>query len=149
MHLPPEPGLWPLAPGWWLVAAVLLTLAILAALWLYRRRQRHAYRRAALRELDTLNGGHCSLPDLLTLIRRTARTTDHHSKLAVMPGPELLKEIDSFSGGKLSATDDDSLSSLATALYNPKAPDLTAEQYRACIDATRLWIRKHKEEGQC
>jgi hypothetical protein len=77
--LPPEPGLWPLAWGWWLLLAlVVLTLAL--TFWFWRRqRQRTAYRKAALAELQALNTSYQLAPNtaqylqgLAVLLRRTA-----------------------------------------------------------------------------
>ncbi len=51
LHLPDPVGWWPLAPGWWILIALLAAgLAWLAA-YLYRRWRFHAPRRHALREL--------------------------------------------------------------------------------------------------
>jgi hypothetical protein len=51
LHLPDPVGWWPLAPGWWVVLALLATgLAWLAWRW-YRAWQFEAPRRHALREL--------------------------------------------------------------------------------------------------
>ena len=41
--LPPPPALWPLAPGWWLLAGLLLVA--LGALWYLRRRMRDWWQR--------------------------------------------------------------------------------------------------------
>tara|TARA_R100001039_G_scaffold31155_1_gene23450 strand:- start:8995 stop:9537 length:543 start_codon:yes stop_codon:yes gene_type:complete len=52
IHLPAEPGIWPLAPGWWVLAALLLALLIYGAWRLHQRLQLHRRYRSALRELD-------------------------------------------------------------------------------------------------
>jgi len=40
IKLPTEPGFWPLAPGWWLLIAVLLILAVWLGVRWYRYRQK-------------------------------------------------------------------------------------------------------------
>mgnify|MGYP001824665194 FL=1 len=45
---------WPLAPGWWCLLAVLAITVILLVLRFYRQWKADAYRRAALRELESL-----------------------------------------------------------------------------------------------
>lgn len=51
LHLPGEPGFWPLAPGWWalLVIAVVLVATLLVAA--IRRMRRNRARKFALRQL--------------------------------------------------------------------------------------------------
>ena len=40
IHLPPEIGIWPPAPGWWVL--LILVLAVIGlSIWLWRRYQRH------------------------------------------------------------------------------------------------------------
>lgn len=57
LHLPAETGWWPPAPGWWLLAALVVLLPLLWLGWQRWRRREHApaYRRAALAELEQLN----------------------------------------------------------------------------------------------
>ncbi len=77
--LPPAPGLWPLAWGWWVLLALAATV-LATGIWLWRRhRQRHAYRQAALAELAQLRETHRQSPDaarylqsLAVLLRRAA-----------------------------------------------------------------------------
>jgi len=52
LHLPEEPGLWPPAPGWWIVLAVLVALLVAAVVLLVRRQRRSRARRFALRSVD-------------------------------------------------------------------------------------------------
>lgn len=54
LHLPEAIGWWPLAPGWWLLLALLLLGLALAARASYRRHRRNAARRGALAELKRL-----------------------------------------------------------------------------------------------
>lgn len=81
IHLPPA-AWWPLAPGWWIVAALVLLLIGCAA-WLLWRHARRRTRRAALREVDALatayarDGDDVRLADGASrLLRRVARVVD-------------------------------------------------------------------------
>ncbi len=51
LHLPDAIGWWPLAPGWWLVLAMVVAVLVYLAWRLFKRWQFHAPRRYALREL--------------------------------------------------------------------------------------------------
>jgi hypothetical protein len=77
IHAPVAPPLWPPAPGWWVLAA-LLVLATLAIGWWLRRRRRH---RQALQSLydDTLEAATSPaerVAAVATLLRRAARRRD-------------------------------------------------------------------------
>jgi len=67
-------GWWPLAPGWWALAVLLLAAAVAA--WLWQRSQPRRLRRAALRELAKLEAttvGDAALARALEhLVRRYA-----------------------------------------------------------------------------
>jgi hypothetical protein len=81
IHLPPA-AWWPPAPGWWLLAVlVLVTGALVAAWFVYRRR--HGTLRALLREIDALelayprDADSARLADQASrLLRRVARRVE-------------------------------------------------------------------------
>ncbi len=52
IHLPDPIGVWPPAPGWWLLGALIIIAAVFIGCWLYRRHQRDAYRKEALGLLE-------------------------------------------------------------------------------------------------
>ena len=52
LHLPEEIGLWPPAPGWWLLGGLLAALATVTMLAI--RARRRSLRAHALRELEEL-----------------------------------------------------------------------------------------------
>ena len=54
LHLPEPIGWWPLAPGWWIVIAVLVLALGWLLLRLWRNFQFHAPRRYAIRELASV-----------------------------------------------------------------------------------------------
>ena len=50
-HLPTPVGIWPLAPGWWVVGGVTLAVILLIAYIIISRRRKRRYRRQALSAL--------------------------------------------------------------------------------------------------
>ncbi|MCJ7433495.1 MAG: DUF4381 domain-containing protein [Anaerolineales bacterium] len=80
--LPPTVPGWPSAPGWYVVFA-LLALAGVAMAWTsWKRWRANAYRRAALRELASLENA----PAMAALLRRTALAIVPRTEIAAMTG---------------------------------------------------------------
>ncbi len=77
IHLPEPGGFWPPAPGWWIVAALILVLVGALVFWLWRRHQRNRWLRAARAELDQLGARAEASPtwftELNALLKRCAR----------------------------------------------------------------------------
>lgn len=128
IHRVPAPPLWPPAPGWWLVFALLLAVGLVLAWWL-RRRRRH--RRAietlfdeALREAGD---GPAQVAAMSSLLRRAARR--HHADADVLDGEDWLAVLDA--GAK-------------PPLFQSAAGRLLVEGlYRPHIDAGELERLRH------
>lgn len=92
IHLPPQPGLWPPAIGWWILLLLIigiLTFAVIRFRRYRKRRQQIQKIQAALNTLEQhLNAGHH--PQTLAEINRLLRT------LALMHFPR--EDIASLSG---------------------------------------------------
>jgi hypothetical protein len=81
IHLPPEPLFWPPAPGWWLLAAVLLGAGWVLGRHLLRGHARRRWRRAIEAELDAIAADRerdlaARATALSGLLRRVARLVD-------------------------------------------------------------------------
>lgn len=77
IHVPPAPPLWPPAPGWWILAAVLAIAAGAALAWHLHRRRR--LRRVEALFDDTLARAETpaqAIAAMSELLRRAARTRD-------------------------------------------------------------------------
>lgn len=98
IHLPPPPGLWPPAPGWWLLAALCVVLGIAVFLFI-RPARRLRYRRQALRQLAELEKDGQLTPEALlaalsALLRRAALCAFDREACAGLTGEARLKFLD-------------------------------------------------------
>lgn len=104
IHLPAPPDFWPPAPGWWLLAAVVLALltAIGIRLWRYVKIQRQ--RQHILDLLQQLEHASPSqqTPDYLArlsqLLRRLALTRFPARQIASLTGEDWLHFLDTTGG---------------------------------------------------
>lgn len=90
IHLPPAHW-WPLAPGWWLLASLLL-LAVVGAGWWLRCRARNRSLRAALREIDALGDLHAREGDAARLADGASRLM---RRVAVRVAPDVAAQTGS------------------------------------------------------
>lgn len=95
IHLPPEIGLWPVAPGWWLLLGALLLVGF-GTLLLIRQRQRRRYRRLALQSLaqvECLEGQDLAVA-LSRLLRQAALCHFPRAEVAGLSGRAWLDFLD-------------------------------------------------------
>lgn len=100
IHLPARIGWWPPAPGWWLLAA--LVLLLVAGLLVWRaHRKRNAWRRFALAELARLRTLNAPPRDVVSalsvLLRRVAISRFPREQVAALNGEAWLAFLDSSS----------------------------------------------------
>jgi hypothetical protein len=146
IHLPPNPSWWPLAPGWWGVALLLLAIAALAV-WAWRKRHgRRVLERALLGELDML----------------VVQWRDEPQKLAAALHQLLRRAVLRYDGGAAHRLGDewrrtlaiipvdaatlDRLMTLEDAMYRPG----TSFDIDATVAATRHWLLlawRHRARG--
>lgn len=100
VHVPAAPSLWPPAPGWWLVAAVVL--ACIAIVWLLR--WRHARKVTARQRLfdDACRDlpASAQVAAMSELLRRAARRIDKHADK--LQGDAWLRFLDGKKGREFS-----------------------------------------------
>ena len=135
---------WPPAPGWYGLAAILLT--ILAVAWVYwlRARRRNRYRRLALRELagirqDTSGRALQTLPQLL---KRTALAAWPRDRVAALSGAEWHRFLDQSAGmNRFQSGAGEVLDRLAYLSRAAEAP--SAGESARLLDAAERWLRQH------
>ncbi len=137
-------GLWPPAPGWWLLGGVLLAALVAAAIWLYRRRRANAYRRRALRQLENLEARLAQDHDALAyaqsvnaLLKSAALTAFPACDIAALHGRQWLSFLESTAPGASFASD------FTAAVYSGDAQRLDARQLH--VDARR-WLVRHRSK---
>lgn len=143
IHLPQTGGFWPPAPGWWLLAALLL-IAITALIWLIRRRyQRNRWLRLAKTELARLERTAAKQPqwfaEVNQLLKRVARERYPDQYPEACSGEQwqtfLLEHLPK---GRIARQP------IAEALVNsPWQPEPTAEPAQV-LDFARTWLEAQK-----
>lgn len=141
-----EPAIswWPLAPGWWLVAALLLSLCFAVALWFYRRDKRLRWTLVAKEELNALqkdfeNGRlseQVTVSRLAVLMRRSAMAANGRQGVARATDAQwvdIILDVGNRQGFGRSAAE-----ALVTAAY--KAKPLPRAQVSELLVACHTWL---------
>jgi hypothetical protein len=93
LHLPTEPGIWPLPWGYWAIIAVVMT-TVLLLIWLTRSYKRKARaKKAALKLIASHNGSTPSAA--LEIVRQAALSYFPREDIAKLSGEQWLAFLDS------------------------------------------------------
>ncbi len=79
---PHSVGWWPLAPGWWVVISILTVVVIVLSVRRWQHWRANAYRRAALRELQSATG----VAAIADILKRTALCVWPRDQVASLSG---------------------------------------------------------------
>lgn len=136
LRTPAAIGWWPPAPGWW-VLALLVLAGIVYALWRWhRRRRRNRYRRLALAELAALQRRGAHTPAALNqLLKATALQVYPAASLAASHGERWVR----FLADRCPRVDAGELAALADH-YRPDRD----RPMDALASAAASWIRYHE-----
>ncbi len=146
IHLPDPISWWPPAPGWWLLAILVVTAIYYILRWWLRRRAYNCYRSEALCKLDELYSSlsHDRLTlcrEILTLLRRTAKTAYPDRSLESELTPKLLSQLNEYcSDPMFNKQMQEQLGNLPYQA-NPDIPEPLIQQL---YEASKYWLKKHR-----
>ncbi|MCC6491571.1 MAG: DUF4381 domain-containing protein [Pirellulales bacterium] len=151
---PPPAPWWPPAPGWWIVAAVAIYLAILGAVrWLHAWQQ-NRYRRDALRELHAIRrsavdppGQTVAVRQLAELLKRTALSAWPRQRVASLTGLPWRQFLDSTAGSQAFEQADLGAAIERGAYDMRAAASIDARRWDEMLAASEHWIRRHRREA--
>jgi len=142
--LPPAVPWWPLAPGWYVLFALILIITAVLGWRMWKRWRANAYRRTALRDLGTLHDA----PAIAELLRRTALAIVPRHLVAAKTGDAW---VDWIVGQSNEVMSPDVRKLLTAGVYGRQATDHDVDALR---DFARRWIARHhlvshdKTEGE-
>lgn len=131
--LPPDVPWWPPAPGWYVVLALFTLMSIAIAIRLVSRYRANAYRRAALRELESLEDPAA----IAELLRRTALAIAPRSVIAQRSGTAWL---DWLAAQYPEAMPDTVRTQLTAGVYGRPA---ASHELNPLRDYAARWIARH------
>jgi hypothetical protein len=144
IHLPDAVGIWPLAPGWWVLLALISSLSVGAHLVI--RARRRSLKRAAMRELDAIavsfrEGQDASEPALrlAVLLRRVAIARFPQREVAGLHGSDWAAFLLRTSGKRGGITEE-MVRGLAAAVYAGPRATPSQPQIGAWVTGARHWI---------
>jgi hypothetical protein len=151
IHLPSDVSAWPPAPGWWLLAVIIIALLCYLFIQIKKYWQRNNYRKLALKQLAELNKDQpiVYLQQLNQLLKQTALVANPSKDIASLSGDNWLAFLSSESlGDKKSLTEFQQGPGqlLAQGPYAPLASDKeqTAINVAALEQLAQQWIKQHQ-----
>ena len=104
IHAAAEPAVWPPAPGWWLLAVLLVAGLVSGSLWLLHRYRAYRLKCQIMDELDALTNSINNessiefLTQLSVLLRRIALRRYTREQVASLTGSDWLRFLDATGG---------------------------------------------------
>lgn len=149
--LPSAVSWWPLAWGWWVLLALLLTALGLVIYFRWRTKKRQAYRLVALQELNRISArfeddGNAAeyLQHLSILLRRTARSAQPCSFPIDIKGEAWLRWLDDYCPETHDGFTKGCGRVLLTGPYEAH-PDIDQAQL---LPLVRVWLQQHRNQWQ-
>ena len=146
----PDPvSWWPPAPGWYVLAAILLIIFILLAIRHWRNWRGNRYRRQSLTELSLIRAKSSAaymgrLPELL---KRTALSVWPREEVASLSGRSWHRFLDQSAGMDLFCSGaGDTLDRLAYCGNSDHAA--TDQELGQVLDAAETWLNDHSRQKQ-
>jgi cbb3-type cytochrome oxidase subunit 3 len=150
IQLPEAVGLWPPAPGWWLLAIFVVVIVIVCVVWRYRQRQRNRYRYQSASELAEAWRYYQNnqlakdyLLHLTQLLKRTAMTAYPALKVNNLHGQAWLVFLDDTHSGNKQDFTSGVGKSLSDLPYQRTVDQVDLEPlHLLCLH----WLRHHRQQ---
>ena len=151
IHLPDPVGWWPPAPGWWLLAILLLGSLGYWLRWLRKQHHNNRYRREALHHLAELQQSLAAHPveychAMLALLRRTAKTAYPEQALESELTPQLLQRLNQQCRRPLF---DKTLQQQLKDLPYQADPENIDSLVVSLHTAIKQWLEQHRRSTSC
>ncbi len=137
--VPPAISFWPLAPGWYALALILLAYVLHLALKLWTKYRENAYRREALDELSLTQEGTAEMKRLLTLMKRVALQHFGRKNVAALSDTSWWEFVEQHSRVKVEST----LRLLSQKVLYSSDVQVTTEALAKMREITKIWIKTH------
>jgi hypothetical protein len=139
--VPPAASVWPPAPGWFVIGAIVVVLAVAGLVMGVIRRHRRAYRRAALSELESVaaKDGR-TVGQIAELLKRTALAVYPREDVAALTGEHWVAWLETTGGVTATQPVRDALSTGVHGGGPVGDPD-ALRQFAAS------WIQRHRVSG--
>ena len=144
IHAAPPPAFWPPAPGWWVLALVLLAALMALAVWGYGRYRVYRQKRQIMHEIDHITSSYINkntaifVAEISTLLRRVALRRYDRAQVAPLTGAAWLRFLDD-TGGE-GAFEKGVGRILEAGPYQSCSSDVPAEELLALA---RQWVSKN------
>ena len=139
---PEDIGWWPLAPGWYAIAALLV---VLLAVWVWRRYliwKRNAYRRDGLLAIRTMRTNSAQLRQLPFLLRRTALIGYPRADVASLRGAQWIAWLNGSAGRDV--FEDADAARFDALTYQSGTEPVQGDELQRMLDGASYWMRNHR-----
>lgn len=146
----PDPvAWWPPAPGWYLLAVIVLAVVAWLAVRQWRRWQHNAYRRQALAALSSIReeGSAERLREVPELLKRTALSVWPRESVAALSGVAWHRFLDESANITLFCGDAGKTLDQLSYAGRDNIP-LASTDKAPVLDAAECWLKQHHRQAQ-